>query len=312
MTASRRDGSGLAVALLVACTVVWGSNVVVGRAVVENVPPVGLAFWRNVFAALVILPFCAREMWAAREALRRELPLLLLVGGLGTALFNAVVYWALETTTAINAALMMSLVPVIVPIMAYFWANERLTTRQGFGILLSLLGVGVVISRGDPAVLRSLSFVRGDLLMAVGMLCWCLYSVAIKRRPAEVGSLPFFGAVLVLATAILLPFYLLESAVVSVFPTTANAFGAALYVGIFPTALALLIFNWAVSVLGANRTALFNHLVPLFATLLAIVFLGETFAAYHAAGAILIAGGLVASTLGASAPVAAAALSSRP
>lgn len=288
---------GVAVTLLVACTVVWGSNVVVGRAVAFEVPPVGLAFWRNAFALLVLLPFCAVSLWRSWPVLRDHLWALVLAGILGTALFNAVVYWALETTTAINAALMMSLVPVVVPVMAFFFLSERLSARQGVGIALSLFGVAVVITRGDLSVLRTLSFVSGDLLMAVAMLCWCLYSVVVKRKPAAVSSDVFLTALVAVATLVLAPVYLWESTAGRPFPFTLEALLAAAYVGVFPTALALLVFNRAVLVLGANRTALFNHLVPIFATLLAIVFLDERLAVFHGVGASLIATGLAVSTV---------------
>ncbi len=290
------ERTGLAVALLVACTVTWGSNVVVGRAVSADVPPVGLAFWRNAFALLVLLPFTARGLWFGASVFRTHWGLLVALGVVGTALFNAVVYWALETTTAINAALMMSLVPVVVPAMAYFLIDERLSARQGVGIVLSLVGVSFVITRGDLEVLRSLAFVRGDVLMAVAMLCWCLYSVVVKRKPASIGPDALLGAVLVVATAALLPVYLLETAAGRPFPFTGEALAAAAYVGVFPTALALLVFNRAVLILGANRTAPFNHLVPIFATFLAILFLGERLALFHLVGAALIAMGLAAST----------------
>ncbi len=290
------DRTGLAAALLVACTVVWGSNVVVGRAVAFEVPPVGLAFWRNVFALLVILPFTARELWRSRAALRAGLGTLCATALVGTALFNAVVYWALETTTAINAALMMTLVPVVVPAMAFFLVDERLSGRQALGIVLSLLGVTFVITRGELEVLRTLSFVAGDLLMFIAMLCWSLYSVVIKRKPDAIGSDAFLTAVIAVATATLLPFYLWESAAGRPFPFEAGAITAAAYVGVFPTALALLVFNRAVLILGANRTAPFNHLVPVFATVLAILFLDERLALFHAVGAGLIATGLAVST----------------
>ena len=288
----------LAVALLVACTAVWGSNVVVGRAVVDDVPPVALAFWRNAFALVAILPVTARELTRSWPILRGHLGSLAAIGILGTAVFNAVVYWALETTTAINAALMMTLVPVVVPAMAFFLIDERLSRRQGVGIVLSLLGVAFVITRGDLDVLRNLSFVIGDLLMGIAMLCWCLYSVVIKRKPKAMSPDVYLAAVLLVATAALLPCYLWESVSGRAFPFSAESLLAAIYVGVFPTTLALLVFNRAVLLLGANRTALFNHLVPIYATLLAIVFLGERLALFHGVGAALIAAGLVVSTAG--------------
>ena len=289
--------TGLAAALLVLCMAIWGSNVVVGRAVHGEVPPVGLAFWRNLVALLVVLPF-ARGFTSQWPELRRHGGLLLAAGVIGAGLFNAVVYAALGSTTAINAALMMSLVPVVVPLLAYFLIDERLTLLQGAGIAVSLVGVVVIVTRGDWEILRSLSIVPGDLWMFLGMLCWSLYSVIVKRKSHALDGNVFLTGVLAIAVATLLPFYLWESASGRPVPLSGHAILAAAYVGIFPTALALLAFNRIVFVLGANRTALYNHLVPVFATLLAIAFLGERLATHHVIGASLIAAGLYLTTVG--------------
>jgi drug/metabolite transporter (DMT)-like permease len=119
----------------------------------------------------------------------------------------------------------------------------------------------------------------------------------IKRKPDAMSSDAFLAAVIGVASAILLPFYLWETGAGRPFPFESEALVTAAYVGVFPTALALLVFNRAVLMLGANRTALFNHLVPVFATLLAIVFLGERLALFHGVGASLIAAGLAVSTV---------------
>lgn len=294
---SLSDRTGVAVLMLIACTVFWGSNVVVGRAVHADLPPVGLAFWRNIVALAVLLPFTWRTLIAQGPGIRRHVVLLAGAGLVGTALFNALIYAAVHTTIAINAALMISLSPVAIPVIAYFMLRERLSTRQTVGIAVSLVGVLVIISRGDLALLKSLSVQPGDLLMFGAMLCWSYYSVIVKRKPTELGPYTFLAAILVFANLALLPFYLWESAVGMPMPLTQASVLAIVYLGVFPTALALLLFNRAVLVLGANRTGLFNHLVPVFATLLAIIFLHERPALYHAAGAAFIVFGLYLSTV---------------
>jgi len=285
----------LAVGLLILCTAVWGSNAVVGRAVHEELPPVGLAFWRNVIAFLVVLPF-AGSIAAQWPLVRRHAAIVLVAGVIGTGLFNAVVYAALGSTTAINAALMMSLCPVVIPVLAFFLVKERLTLRQGAGIAISLVGVAAIVTRSDWEAVRSLAILPGDLWMLLGMLCWSLYSVVVKRKSLDLDANLFLSAILLVAALTLLPFYLWESVNGRPVPLSGEAVVATAYLGIFPTALALLVFNRVVFVLGANRTALFNHLVPVFATLLAIVFLGEQLASHHVIGASLIVIGLYLTT----------------
>lgn len=282
--------------MLVACALVWGSNVVVGRAVHAELPPVGLAFWRNAVAFLALLPFTWRGLASQRAALWRGRRVILAAGIVGTALFNYLIYRALHSTTAISAGLMMSLTPVAVPALAFVLLRDRLTLRQGIGIAVSLAGVAAIIARGDLSHLTAGSFNAGDLMMIAAMLCWSFYSVVIKRKPADLGPFVFLAAVLACAVPVLLPFYVWESLSGAPMPATPTAFAAGLYLGLVPTMLALLLFNYAVQIIGPIRTGPYAHLVPVFAALLAILFLGERLAAFHFIGAAFIAAGLYLAT----------------
>lgn len=282
--------------MLVTCALVWGSNVVVGRAVHAELPPVGLAFWRNAVALLALLPFTWRGLAAQRAALWRGRRVILAAGIVGTALFNYLIYRALHSTTAISAGLMMSLTPVAVPAIAFVLLRDRLTLRQGLGIAVSLVGVAAIVTRGDLSHLAAGSFNAGDLMMIAAMLCWSFYSVVIKRKPADLGPFVFLAAVLACAVPVLLPFYVWESLSSAPMPATPTAFAAGLYLGLVPTMLALLLFNYAVQIIGPIRTGPYAHLVPVFAALLAILFLGERLAAFHFIGAAFIAAGLYLAT----------------
>lgn len=289
--------AGLAYLLLVLCTLFWGGNMVVGRAVAADIPPVALAFWRNLIALAVLLPFTWRDLLSHWPAMRRNAGVLLGLGVLGTALFNSVMYMGLHTTTAINAALFMSLTPVAVPVFSLILIGEQLSARQAGGILVSLVGVGVILTRGDWRVFASFEFRTGDWLVIAAMLCWAYYSVHAKQRPSEMSPYTFLAAILAVATVVLAPFYVLETAGGDPMPLTVESLLAAGYVGIFPTAVALLLFNRAVAIIGPNRTGPFNHLVPVVATVLAVIFLGERLRAYHLAGvAAIVIGVILAST----------------
>lgn len=295
---------GVAVAMLVLCALFWGSNAVLGRALYEDVPPIGLSFWRNVFALAVLVPFTSRDLRSHWPTLRARRGVLLWAGLVGMALFNAVLYLALHTTTAINAALIMSLSPVIIPFFAWLLLRERMSTTQLAGILLSLAGVVLMITRGQPRAVVELGVHRGDLLALLAAICWALYSVVVKFRPTSVPPLVFLAAILVVAVLSLLPFYVWESLNMQPMPARASAWLAAVYVGVFPTTVALWMFNLAVDRIGPVRAGLYTHLVPLFSALLAIGFLDERLHWFQLAGAMPIALGLYLVTF--AAPPAAA------
>jgi len=290
------DRTRLAYLMLIACTVLWSSNITVGRAVHAEIPPVALAFWRNTVALLALLPFTWRELRAQWPLVKANLGLFAGAGIVGTAFFNATLYQAVHTTTAINGALAMSLTPAVVPALAYPMLRERLTARQAAGIAVSFAGVVVVIARGSWSNLASLTMAPGDLLMLLAMLAWSYYSVIVRRKPAALSPFAFLAAILACAVPVLLPFYLAETLLRAPMPFNLPAMAATGYVGVFPTALALLLYNRAVQAIGPNRAGAFNHLIPVFAALLAVLFLGERFAVYHAAGAALIVMGLSLAT----------------
>ncbi|MDH3703992.1 MAG: DMT family transporter, partial [Alphaproteobacteria bacterium] len=285
-SSSPAGSAGLAYLLLVLCTVFWGGNMVVGRAAVAEVPPFGLAFWRNLIALAVLLPLTWRDVLTLWPMLWRNAPVLLGLGVVGTAMFNSVMYMGLHTTPAINGALFMSLTPVAVPIFSLMLIGERLTRWQAAGILVSLIGVGIILARGDWQVVAAFEFRTGDWLVITAMLCWAYYSVHARQRPPEMSPYAFLTVILAVATVALIPFYAWETASGKPMPVTMGSILAAGYVGIFPTAVALILFNRAVAIIGPNRTGPFNHLVPVVATILAVIFLGERLQPYHFAGVV--------------------------
>lgn len=282
----------LAYLLLLLCGLLWGSNITVGRAVHEEFSAVTLAFYRNAIALLALL-IILRGAWAGiAAALKEHWRIILPAGIIGTALFNFTLYTALQTTTAINGGIAMSMTPAVVPIMAFFMLGAHFTARQAVGVAVSFLGVGIVLIRGDINVLVSLAFTIGDIVAIGAMICWCYYSILVKKRPDTLNPNIFLAALLFCAVAALLPFFLFEATTGSVLPGNPTHMLAALHVGIFPTLVALFLFNRAVDSVGPSAAGHFQHAVPLFAALLGILFLGERLALYHGLGAALIAAGI--------------------
>lgn len=281
--------------LLTLAVLFWAGNFILGRAFHGEIPPVALAFWRWLGAALLVtwpaLPHLRRD----RRALVASWPAVLLLSALGIAAFNTLAYSGLQYTEAINAFLIQSLMPVIIVMLSFLIFGERVTLRQGLGILVSLAGAVTIIAKGDSALLRSLSFNRGDLLVTAAIACYAGYSVLLRKRPV-VHPLAFIASTFWLGTLMLLPLFLWETLTVARLVPTPAALLVIAYVMVFPSIVSYLCFNRGVELIGANRAGLFIHLMPVFGSLMAILFLGEVFFWYHGLGIVLIGAGIYLAT----------------
>ncbi|SLN21938.1 DMT family transporter [Oceanibacterium hippocampi] len=273
--------------LLTLTALFWSGNFVVGRAVNEAVPPIGLAFWRWAIASLIILPFAWPHLVRAWPEIRRHWAVILLLSIFGVSCFNTMVYVALTTTTALNATVVNSSMPVLIVLFSWLFFRDGVGLRGGLGILMSLIGVLTLISKGTLAILLGLSFGAGDLWVVAAAASYAIYSACFRLRPA-IHPLAFVAASFLIGDFFLLPFYGWEIASGSVMHLNTVTVASVLYVAIFPSLLAYLFWNRGIELVGANRTGLFIHLMPVFAGLLAILLLGETLHAYHVIGMALV------------------------
>ncbi len=281
--------------LLTLVPLFWAGNIVMGRHVAGHVPPASLAWLRWALAVLILLPFAWRSMRADWPLLRRHWKLVGLLALTGITLFNTMQYHALEFTPALNALLLQSTGPLLIAFWSLLLNGERLSRGQAAGIFLSLMGVLTIICRGDPHVLMDIAFNRGDLWLIAAMVLYGLYSSLLARRPAF-SALGFLGISLSLGLLMLTPLFLAERIMGPPLTFDAKALTAIVYVALFPSLLAYLFFNRAVQLVGPNRAAPFFHLMPVFGSALAIVFLGERPHLYHAAGYALVLSGVVIAT----------------
>ena len=281
--------------LLILAVFFWSVNFIVGRAVRLDVPPIGLAFWRWSGASLLIFFPALRHLKHDWKQARKNLPILLLLSATGVAVFNTLVYMGLQQTIVINAVLMQSMMPVLIVVMSFLFFKEKIYRLQAFGIALSLSGALSIILKGDPSLLGSLSINRGDLLIFIAVICYAAYSVLLRRRPA-IHPLSLVAITFVIGSAMLLPFYLWESLAVRPMNWDATTVGAVCYVAIFPSIMSYICFNRGVELVGASRAGLFLYLMPVFGSIMAIAFLGESLRWYHGTGIGLIALGLVLAT----------------
>jgi drug/metabolite transporter (DMT)-like permease len=278
--------------LLTLVPLFWSGNFIVGRAVHGTVPPIALSFWRWFGALALVIGVAAPHLRRDWPSLVRSWPTMLLLSALGIAAFNTFVYLGLQTTTAINALLLQSAMPVFVLIGSFLLFGERAGPTQLAAIFLSVAGVVTIATHGEPLALAELRLGRGDAWVLAAVIAYAVYSVLLRRRPS-VHPLSFLAATFLLGTAIRLPFYLGEIAAGRTAPADPTTLLAILYVAVFPSLLAYAFYNRGVELIGANRAGQFVHLMPAFGSVLAVIFLGESFRLYHAAGIALIALGIV-------------------
>jgi drug/metabolite transporter (DMT)-like permease len=274
--------------LLTLCALFWAGNSVVGRALHDSVPPVTLAFWRWCIALLLLMPWVARPLWRQWRAIVLNWKVMLVLSLLGVATYNTLNYTALQTTTATNSALINSVCTVLIIVVNFVLFRVRASAWQWAGVVVSLAGTLVIVSRGDPAVLAGLELVRGDVLLLVLALFWALYTACLRWRPRELDPLGFLGGTIVIGLLVLAPLYAWEALNSAPVTFSAGVIAGVAYTGIFPSVLAYLFWNRGVAEVGANRAGQFLHLIPVFGTLLAVTFLGESLKLFHLSGAALI------------------------
>jgi len=281
--------------LLCITALCWAGNAIVGKFAAGHIPPVTLAFLRWSVAFLLLLPFAWKHLVRDWPAIRGKLGVMILVSITGIGIFNTLQYWALEYTQALNTLLLQSAGPLVVAVWSLILLGVRLTLAQAIGILLSLAGVLVIVTHGDLTTLSNIRFNKGDLIFLVAMVIFSLYSVLTLKRPA-IHGLSFatftFGA----GAACLIPLLILELMTRPVMALDAPNLLSIFYVSVFPSIVAYLCFNRGVQLIGANRAAPFFHVVPVFGSVMAIVFLGEHPQLSHLIGfALVLAGVYVAS-----------------
>jgi drug/metabolite transporter (DMT)-like permease len=281
--------------LLTVAALCWAGNAIVGRLAAGHIPPVTLAFLRWSLAFLVILPFAWKSLTRDWSAIRARLGIMIFLSVTGVSAFTSLQYWSLEHTTALNTLLLQSAVPLVVAVWSLILLEVRLTLAQAGGVLLSLAGVLVILLQGDLTALAGITFNEGDLIFTVALVIFGLYSVLTLKRP-RIHGLSFVAFTFGCGAACLVPVLIWELISRPVMRLDATNLLTLFYVATFPSTLAYLCFNRGVHLIGANRAAPFFHVVPVFGSAMAIVFLGERLQPFHVIGfALVLSGVFVAS-----------------
>ncbi|NIO39844.1 MAG: EamA family transporter [Burkholderiales bacterium] len=282
--------------LLALAVLSWAGNWVIGRAMRNDIGPVAMGFWRWFLALALILPFCSNELRAKWHVVRVNWWRLSMLGALGGVAMNTLVYVGLQHAETTNSALLNSVVPIYIVVISWLFLGERITLRQGVGIMLSVSGVIVIATRGHPLSLFNITINIGEVWIVFAMLLWAIYTVLLRWRPRELSAIAFLAAMLLCSLPGLLPFYGWELYRRGSFEMSLPTLATLAYYASVPSVIGYLMWNRGVAQVGANRAGLIQHLLPIFTVVLAVIFLDEKLYAFHYVGTLCVFGGIALTT----------------
>lgn len=277
--------------LLTLTAFMWAMNAMIGQLAVGEIAPFALVLLRWVMVVGFLWPLYGRAVLEHWPIIRARLGAVVFMSVCGFTAFNSFFYVASIHTTGVNIGILQGAMPVMVLIGAVLAFGEKVSARQALGVVVTLIGVIVVVSKGDLEVLARFAFNYGDLLMFIAAILYSAYTVAIRNRPSIPGEALFTFFALV-AALVALPLAIWEAATPGYQWPTPTGWGLTLMVAIFPSCLAQLFFLRGVDLIGPARAGVYINLVPIFAAILAVIVLGEVFAAYHALALALVLGGI--------------------
>ena len=278
-------------------TAIWSGNFIIARDLNENILPISLAFWRWVVAVLVLTPFAYKKIITEWKILKKNWLYLSIVSFLGVTIFNTLIYFAGHTTTAINLSLISITFPVFIVILSRIIYKEIITVNKAIGILLVLIGVVLLITKGELSKLLNLSFVIGDIWMLLAAIIFALYSILLRKKPAELSISGFQLSTFILGLVFMLPFFIWESSNSPPIQFQSKTIFSILYVGIFASLTAYILWNKAIMKIGATNAGMIYYTLPLFSGFLAYIFLGEAIGMNHLYSLLFILSGIVIATL---------------
>lgn len=263
---------------------------------VFTIKPMALSFYRWVFAFIFILPFALGHIKKDWDVIKNNLGFLFILSIFSVAMYNSILYQGAQYTTATNISLVIATMPGITILLAWLINRERTGFLQITGVVISVFGMLAIISKGSVAILLDLKFNPGDLLIVLAISSWAFYSVLLRKRQIDISPMVFLSVLIVFGIVCIFPFYLWEYHIYGGFELNAVRLGLFVFLGIFPSILSYICWNYGVKITGSSTASVFMYLTPVFTSLLAFFFLDERLFSYHFLGGALIFAGLFMSS----------------
>ena len=291
-----KNNNQLAYLILILTTIFWSGNFIVGKAAsMFQIPPFSLNFYRWFFAGLILLPFTYKEIINNKKYVLDNLGFFIILGITSITIFNSIVYYSLYYTQVISGILMISTIPVWIIFISSILKIEKTNIFQIIGVILSLTGVIFIITKADLNLIKNLNFNKGDLSMVVAMFSWAIYSAFLKKQKFKISQFALLEIIIIIGLIFLTPVFLFELNQGKVVEPNTPFFMILTYVVIFPSLLAYFFYIKGISIIGANRSGAFLHLMPIFGAIMALIIFNEKFMYYHFLGVICIIAGITLS-----------------
>jgi drug/metabolite transporter (DMT)-like permease len=283
----------LAYSLLVLASLFWSGNFIVGKfATLFEIPPLTLNAFRWVAVWIILVPFTYKEIYKNYSYIKKNFLVISLMGIITISTFNSVVYFALNYTQVVNAVLVLAVIPAVTIVLSSLMKIEKTNFFQIFGLILSIFGVGSIISNGDIERIASLSFNKGDLWMLVCVFTWALYSTLLKKYKFKFSQFSLIQLMVSVGVLFLIPQYFYEQSIGLDVNFNKAFFLILFYVVVFPAIAAYYCWQKGIEIIGPNRATMFIQLMPLFSAVMAIIIFKEKFELYHFVGAAFIVSGI--------------------
>jgi len=286
------------VSLAVLATIIWSGNFIIARGVIKDIPPVTLAFYRWLTATIIIAPFAWKYFFTEIKIIKERFWFFFLAAVTGVSMFNTFVYVAGHYSSAINMAILGTCSsPIMSVILARIFLKEKISTLRIIGMIVCILGVLLLLSKGDIHNLISFRFTKGDWWILAAALSFAIYNTMVKKKPKAMHPVNFLFTVFLLGTIILLPFYFSELNNKGGIAVNTSNILTIIYLGLGTSVICFYIWNKAIAVLGTGRTALFGNLIPVFSSIEAVIILHEQFIWIHILSMILVFAGIIITNL---------------
>lgn len=292
---SNSNNSGYILAIL--AVIIWSGNFVAARFLVDFTP-IEISFYRWLVTFIVLTPFCIKKLIKNIKYLKGRWIKVIIISILGVTIFNTFVYLAAHTSNATNMSLLATLSPIVMAIISRIVWKTKLTINQKLGLLIVIIGVVILITKGSIEVLMSLKFAIGDLYMLFAVILFSVYTLTIKIRPKEISQSAFFYLMVIIGLIPLAAAMIFKYASNNAHTLDTKSALILIYVGVFPSALGFILWNMAIAKIGAIKAAIIYDSIPFFSSLEAVILLHEGILASQLLGGLLILAGIIYSTVG--------------
>jgi drug/metabolite transporter (DMT)-like permease len=271
----------------------WSGNFIIAKEVAGKIPPASLSFIRWIIAAILLTPFYVKPLIAQWAEIKKHTGHLTITAIFGITLFNTFTYLAAPDVPAVHLALFNATAsPIFSIILAAIFLKEHFHWVKATGVLLSLTGILLLLTKGNLSDLSSFSFHKADLWILSSAISFAIYNIFVRRKPSTLDPAVFLVVVFWIGIIFLSPAFIYEQ-MQEPTPMHAKNISALLYLGIGASLIAYLCWNAAIRKIGAGRTALFGNLIPVFSMIEAVLFLGEHVTPNHIISSVLIISGLL-------------------